>query len=339
MRCVVGLLACARAALAEPVPAPAQTQAQAGTPAEAATAFDDGRKLLAQHRPGEACAKFARALEIEPGNVGVLLNLGLCNEQLDKLATALTWFRRARASASERALAESLRAAGDKIAALSRTVPTLRISLSPPAGAHANAAARIAIDGAAVATSELARVELDAGHHVVELTAAGSTGSRTEVDLVDGAATPLALVVPAPRAEPPVVRPTVARPRPEAAPAAPTAPTASDAPVRRRQAYIAGGIGGGLVLGSIALGLVARSAAHGTDHPDAQRDWKTAARYGGTSMFVLGGAALGWAAWTLLHAPAAAGPERPERADRAADPVVAPVVGAGSIGVEVHGAF
>jgi tetratricopeptide (TPR) repeat protein len=333
MRCVVGLLACARAALAEPVPAPAQTQAQAGTPAEAATAFDDGRKLLAQHRPSEACAKFARALEIEPGNVGVLLNLGLCNEQLDKLATALTWFRRARASASERALAESLRAAGDKIAALSRTVPTLRISLSPPAGAHVNAAARIAIDGAAVATSELARVELDAGHHVVEFTAAGSTGSRTEVDLVDGAATPLALVVPAPRAEPPVVRPAVPPPRPEAAPAA------SDAPVRRRQAYIAGGIGAGLVLGSVALGLVGRSAAHGTDHPDAQRDWKSAVRYGGTSMFVLGSAALGWAAWTLLHAPAASGPERPDRADRAAGPVVAPVVGAGSIGVGVHGAF
>src|SRR5690348_16450198 len=107
----------------------------AGAPGDSASAFDAGRKLLAQHRPAEACAAFARAIELEPGNVGVMLNLGLCNEQLDKQATALTWFRRALARASERQLAESSRAAGDKIAALSRTVPTLRIALSPPAAA------------------------------------------------------------------------------------------------------------------------------------------------------------------------------------------------------------
>jgi hypothetical protein len=340
---VVGLLAYAHVALAEP--APAQTQAQAGTSADAAVAFEDGRKLLAQHRPAEACARFARALELEPGNVGVLLNLGLCNEELDKLATALTWFRRAQIRASERSLAESLRAAGDKIAALSRTVPTLGISLSPPRkGATGNGAlgatarievrVEVRIDGAVVAASDLPRIELDAGHHVVEITAAGTTGTRTEVDVVDGAATPLALVVPAPRAEPPAVTP--AGPPGPVAEAAP-APASSDPAARRRRAYIAGGIGSALVLGSVALGLVARSAAHGSEHPDVQRDWKNAARYGGTSMFVLGGGALGWAAWTLFHAPGSA--ERGERVDRAAGPVVAPVIGAGSVGVGVHGAF
>ena len=71
----------------------------------------------------------------------------------------------------------------------------------------------------------------------------------------------------------------------------------------RRRAYLAGAIGGGLVLGSVVLGLEGRSASRSTEHPDVQRDWKLAVRYGGTSMFVAGGAALGWAIWTYVHAP------------------------------------
>jgi hypothetical protein len=78
----------------------------------------------------------------------------------------------------------------------------------------------------------------------------------------------------------------------------------------------------------VVLGLVGRSASHSTDHPDVQRDWQLAVRYGGTSMFVVGGAALGWSVWTWLHAP--------ERADRIA---VAPIVGDHSVGLGARGAF
>jgi hypothetical protein len=304
MCCVVGFLAYAGAALAQPA-----------ATSESAAAFDAGRKLLAQHRPAEACAKFAHAIELEPGNVGVMLNLGLCNEQLDKQATALTWFRRAKARAGELELAESVRAAGDKIAALSRTVPTLRLALSPPA-----VVATVTVDGAAVAASEFARVELDAGHHVIEVAAAGSAGMRREVDVVDGAATPIELAVPPPA--PPVRPPEVAAPRPATSPGA-VAP--------RGRAYIAAAVGGGLVLGSVALGLLGRSEARSTEHPDTARDWKAAVRYGGTSMFVIGGAALGWAVWTYVRAPG-------ERAERA-PAIVAPAIGDRSVGIGVQGAF
>lgn len=303
--CVLGVLSLAGVSSAQPV------DPAAGAPGDASAAFEAGRKLLAQRRAAEACVEFARAIDLEPGNVGVMLNLGLCNEQLDKQATALTWFRRALARATERQLAESVRAASDKIAALSRTVPTLRITLSPP-----GAAAAVTVDGSAVAGRELSRVEIDAGHHVVTA-AAGGAAVREEVDAVDGAAVPIGLVLPQPRA--PVAR-------------AVAAPRASDPGSARWRVYAVGAAGAGLVVGSVALALVGRSAAHGSEHPDVQRRWQATVRYGGTSMFVVGGAALAWAIASYVRAP-------DERAVQAARTILAPVVGDRGVGIGVRGAF
>jgi hypothetical protein len=308
MCCVVGLFASAGTALAQPAGVPG------GASDDPVAAFEAGRKLLEGHHPAEACLKFSRALELEPGNVGVMLNLGLCNEQLDKLATALTWFRRARARASELKLTESVRAAIEKTAALSRKVPAVRLALSPP-----SAAARVTLDGAVVENPDLERVELDAGHHVFAVTAPGGAASRQDVDVIDGATAAVELVVPAARQS-------------GTPPAGPDTAAGRAVGTQRRRAYIAGAIGGGLVVGSVALGLAGRSAAHSTDHPDVQQRWKIAVRYGGTSMFMLGSAALGWAAWSYLHAPS-------ERADRTVIVPVVPVVGDRSIGLGVQGAF
>lgn len=282
---------------------------------EAAAAFEAGRTLLASHRAAEACAKFTRALELGPGDVGVMLNLGLCNEELDKLATALSWFRRALARASELKLAGSTRAASEKIAALSGTVATVRLTLSPPVPA-----ATVTVDGATIDTADLRRVELDAGHHVIEAAAGGAAVAHQEIDVVDGATASVAVVVSPARSPPSPVAPpeTVA-----------TQAAGDRVHTRRRRAYLAGAIGGGLVLGSVALGLAGRRAVAATEHPDVQERWKAAVMYGGTSMFVLGGAALGWATWTYLHAPGDGGNQT----------IVAPVVGDRSVGLEVQGAF
>lgn len=306
---MVGLLLYARVGVAQPAAAPPST------PDDAQTAFDTGRKLLAAHRPAEACAKFVRALQIEPGNVGVLLNLGLCHEQLDQRATAIDWFRKARARASELQLAGSIRAAQDKLAALTRGVATVRIALSPP-----DVAAAITVDGAPIAAADLGRVELDAGHHVIEARSRDRF-TRAEVDTIDGTATEIALVVPQPAAP---------SPAPAAAPNEIFArsPTMDTPRTQRHRAYLAGAIGGSLVIGSAALGLVGRSAVRSTDHPDAQRDWTAAVAYGGTSLFVLGAAAIGWGIWTYVHAGEPAGRTS-----------VAPAVGDRSIGIEARGAF
>ena len=301
---MVGLLAqvATATAIAEPAASP-------GAHDRAAAAFEAGRTWLARHQPTEACASFTQAVELEPGNVGVLLNLGLCNQQLDKLATALTWFRAALARASGLGLAESTRAASDQIAALSRAVPVVQIAVSPPAAAGA-----VTIDGAAVRAADLGRVELDAGHHVVALATAGGATVQKQLDLVDGAATPVELVEP--RAG-------------LATPGAGPADAAQRVAGARVWVYLAGGIGGGLVLGGAVLGLAGRSAARSTDHPDVQRDWKLAVRYGGTSMFVAGAAGLGWAIWTYVRAP-------DEHADRLA---VAPIVGDHAVGLGARRAF
>jgi hypothetical protein len=308
---VVAFLAQAGAAVAQPVPAVPAAPATS-VHDRAAAAFEDGRKLLARHQPSEACARFAQAIKLEPGNVGVMLNLGLCNEQLDRFATALTWFRAARARAAELGLAEAGRAANDQIATLAHSVPTVRIALSPPA-----AEARVTIDGAVVRESDLERVELDAGHHVIEIRVAGATETRKELDVADGVAT-VELVVPHPSPAAPVTRPEVAAPR-----------VAGDPMAARRRAYLAGAIGGGLVLGSLALGLEGRSASRATEHPDVQRDWKLAVRYGGTSMFVVGGAALGWAIWRYVRAPG----------ERSEPTIVGPAIGDHSVGLGARGAF
>src|SRR5690348_16754449 len=94
--------------------------------------FAEGRALLDQGKPAEACSKFEASLKLEPDAAGVLLNLGLCNVQQHKLATALRWFRKAAASDSTEVQA----AANQQITTLSSLVPTVRIA----------AAGRVAID-------------------------------------------------------------------------------------------------------------------------------------------------------------------------------------------------
>src|SRR5512140_3378490 len=79
--------------------------------------FDRGRALLADHHPVEACATFEKALELDADAAGVLLNLGLCNEEQGKTATALRWFRKAQARGSELKRAETEMAAKEHGAA------------------------------------------------------------------------------------------------------------------------------------------------------------------------------------------------------------------------------
>ena len=250
-------------------------RARADEPSQTAQElFDAGRALLAEGKPAEACLRFEAVLKLEPEDVGATLNLGLCNELRDRLATALKWFRRAQVRASELKLPETETAAKAKTGALAERVPTLKLVLA--SGLHAT------LDGTPVEDVELARVEVDAGHHVI---AAGAV-TRT-IDIADGEHQTLELALPPP--PPPAVRRSVE--------------VIDRGRAQRRLAYIVGGVGGGLVLGASTLGLVGRRAANASEHPDTQLRWQQALRYGGTSLFVVGGAAVAGAAWLYLTAP------------------------------------
>ena len=91
----------------------------------AASLFDEGRALLQQGKAPEACAKFEASLELDPGAAGVLLNLGLCNVQQHKVATALRWFRKAQTAGAAAGIAEVENAARQQVLTLSLTQPEI----------------------------------------------------------------------------------------------------------------------------------------------------------------------------------------------------------------------
>ena len=161
-----------------------------------AALFDAGREALAAHRAAEACDKFTAALVLDPEAAGIMLNLGLCNRELDRLATALRWFRKAESRGAENGLAEIEAAAKQAATEIAARVATADFSLAPVEHAvDPVASPAITLDAAPIALVDLAHVELDAGHHVVEVTTPAGT-DRQAIEVVDGDAKKVVLVVP-----------------------------------------------------------------------------------------------------------------------------------------------
>jgi tetratricopeptide (TPR) repeat protein len=266
--------------------------------------FEEGRALLDAGQGKAACERFASALELEPEALGAILNLGLCNEQQDKLATALQWYRRALARASELKKEGTEETAKEKAAALAEKVATLKIVFSapPPSGAT------VTLDGTPVAAVDFNRIEIDAGTHELAMTAPGITSTHDRLTIADGAKQTATIKV-----------------------AAPTFVTIDRGRDRRKRAYIAGGVGAALLIGDTALTLIAKHEYDATDELASRARWKNAARYGATSMFVVGAAAIGTAIYWYLTAP---GIERVEERM-----VVAPAVAPDHIGFAVSRSF
>ena len=139
--------------------------------------FDQGRVLLAEHHPVEACAKFEDALKLDADAAGVLLNLGLCNEDQGKTASALRWFRKAQARGSEMKLAEIETAAKEHGAVLAAKVATVKLVV--PRGTRS-----VTLDGERVEATSFLRIEVDAGHHDLAVTTADGTVT-TPFDIAD----------------------------------------------------------------------------------------------------------------------------------------------------------
>ncbi|MGE5186287.1 MAG: tetratricopeptide repeat protein [Acidobacteriota bacterium] len=146
--------------------------------------FDEGRALLDKHDAQGACAKFTQAIEIDPTAAGTMLNLGLCNEELKKYATALYWFRKAQTAAAEAhpRLPQHEQVAKDHTAALAQKVATISITFAggePPAGA------RVKIDHVDVKPEDYNHAEVDPGHHVLDAGAPHMKNVHEEFDVED----------------------------------------------------------------------------------------------------------------------------------------------------------
>lgn len=146
--------------------------------------FDEGRQLLDQGKAAEACEKFDKAIQIDPTAAGTMLNLGLCNEKLEKYATALYWFRKAQTAAAEARprLPQHEQVAKDHTAALAEKVPTIAIAFSTASG-EAPAGTKVKIDNREISPESFNRAEVDPGHHVLDAGARGMKNVHQEFDV------------------------------------------------------------------------------------------------------------------------------------------------------------
>src|SRR5262252_1660552 len=124
-RVMIAIVALVSAARAEP----------ADEHTRAVELFDEGRRLMTEHDPEGACAKFAESIRIEPLAAGTMLNLGLCHQQQNHYKTALYWFRKAqiRATETEPPLPAYEREAREHTMHLAAIVPTIKITPSASA--------------------------------------------------------------------------------------------------------------------------------------------------------------------------------------------------------------
>lgn len=149
-------------------------QDKSGKQKRADELFEEGRKLLqaGDQNAAAACAKFNEAIQLDPEAPGTMLNLGLCNELLQKYKTALYWFRKAQARAAETNLPEYEAAAKEHTITLKRDkVATIKIAFTspPPEGT------RVKIDDEEIAPSDYLAAEVDPGDHTL---IAGAPGKK-----------------------------------------------------------------------------------------------------------------------------------------------------------------
>jgi hypothetical protein len=117
--------------------------------------FAEGRELLTEKNdPKAACEKFEAAIRLDPSATGTMLNLGLCYEKLDRIATSIAWFRKAANAAAEAHLDEYEAAAKEHMDTLKPRVPFIRIEVSP-------ADAEVRIDGERVSPTDYGKKEID----------------------------------------------------------------------------------------------------------------------------------------------------------------------------------
>ena len=138
--------------------------------------FKQAKKLMAEKKYAEACPKFEKSYQMDPG-IGGLLNVGKCYEEWGKLGKAYHAYTDALKKAQD---ANDNRA--DKIkklvAQLEPQVPRLVIHIQPDAD---TAGLQVAIDGVTVTLEDLANPQLvDPGPKQIEY-AVGSGARKTKI--------------------------------------------------------------------------------------------------------------------------------------------------------------
>jgi hypothetical protein len=211
--------------------------------AAAESLFMEGKKLVAQGKFPEACAKFAQSQHFDAG-VGTLLNLADCYEKNQQTASAWAAYKEAIMAARSAAQPAREKMAQDHATALEPKLAKLAIEVSPEAASSVTDVKR---DGTPIAKAVWGiALPVDPGDHVVEASGPGRKLWSTHIVAVG--AQSVTVKVPALEADiATAAAPPASSPNP-----APSAATTSDSGNSKGQRTIALVVGG---VGVVALGV------------------------------------------------------------------------------------
>jgi hypothetical protein len=173
--------------------ATAAAQPSLADAATAQTLFDEGKKLMVDHRYAEACPKLAESNRLDQG-LGTILFLGACYEKTGALASAWATFRDA-ADLAHKLGDNREGVAREYVARLDPSLYKLTIVVPPAVAAIAGLEVRR--DGAIVAVPAWGSpVPVDPGTHVISAEAPDRAPWRQSIDApATGGATTVAVPV------------------------------------------------------------------------------------------------------------------------------------------------
>jgi hypothetical protein len=147
-----------------------RANAQVRDPAAAQALFDDARKLAAQGRHAEACAKLDESNRLDPG-IGTQFHLADCQEKSGRIATAWANFLEVASQARASGQGDREKAALKRAAQLEARIPKLRIDVPE---ANRVSGLEIRRDGMLVGAAQWGTpVPVDPGEHELVATAPG----------------------------------------------------------------------------------------------------------------------------------------------------------------------
>lgn len=241
-------------ALASPVRA---QSASASDPAAAQALFDQGKKLMAEGKPAEACPKFAESQRLDPG-VGTLLNLAACYESTGQIASAWSKFLEAESAARNENNADAAKVAQTRAGALAPKLSRVVVSVAGAGTAAEVPGLEVRRDDAIIGRAQWGvSIPVDPGKHRIRASAPNYEPWEQEVD-VKGQGSSVAITVPSLRPAPPspAAAPPASAP-PGAAPASALPSSPSSAPAPAAPASESGGLGTSrtLAIGAGVIGI------------------------------------------------------------------------------------
>jgi hypothetical protein len=198
--------------------------------------FRRGKALMAQNQAAEACRLFEASQKLDP-QMGTLLNLALCHEQIGRIATAWGEFRAVEQQAASANREDRRRLARDHADKLEPRVSRMKVVVSPEAAVPG---LTITVDGETKAEALWSGIAVDPGTRRIEIFAPGKQPKLEVLEVGTSGAQKILIV-----------------PLLEDAPMTPEQELAARASSRRKLGLISGSVGAFVTLTGGIVGVLA----------------------------------------------------------------------------------